>query len=43
MEKNALEGILSAYEAIGIVVAEQATATCNTLATALRAPGLAFI
>ena len=43
MEKSALEGILSAYEAIGIVVAEQATATCNILATALRAPGLAFI
>jgi len=43
MEKKALEGILSAYEAIGIVVAEQATATCNMLATALGAPGLAFI
>jgi hypothetical protein len=44
MEKNALEGILSAYEAVGIVAAEQAaTAAWNVLANALRAGGFALI
>jgi len=44
MQKNALEGILSGYEAIGIVVAEQAAAAAwDVIATALKtAAGIAF-
>lgn len=43
MEKNALEGILSSYEAVGIVVAEQAAdAAWNVIAQALLKAGIAF-
>jgi hypothetical protein len=44
MQVNALEGILSAYEAVAIVVAEQApTAAWNVLANALKTAGFAMI
>ena len=44
MQKNAMKGILSSYEAVGIVVAEQAaTAAWNVLASALKGAGVAFI
>jgi len=44
MQKNALEGILNAYEAVGIVVAEQAAdAAWNVLSQALiKGAGIAF-
>lgn len=43
MQKNALEGILSSYEAIGIVVAEQAAdAAWNVISQALLKAGVAF-
>jgi hypothetical protein len=43
MQKNALEGILSAYEAVGIVVAEQAAdAAWGVISQALLKGGLAF-
>jgi hypothetical protein len=43
MEKNALEGILSSYAAIGIVVAEQvADAAWNVVSQALLKAGVAF-
>lgn len=43
MEKNALEGILSSYEAVGIVVAEQAAdAAWNVVAQALLKAGIPF-
>jgi hypothetical protein len=43
MQKNALEGILSAYEAIGIVAAEEAAdAAWRVVASALLKAGLAF-
>ena len=43
MQKNALEGILSSYEAIGIVVAEQAAdAAWNVISQALVKAGVAF-
>jgi hypothetical protein len=43
MEKNALEGILSSYEAVGIVVAEQAAdAAWNVISQALLKAGVAF-
>jgi hypothetical protein len=43
MQKNALEGILSSYEAIGIVVAEQAAAAAwNVISQALLKAGVAF-
>ncbi len=43
MQKNALEGILSSYEAVGIVVAEQAAdAAWNVISQALLKAGLAF-
>ena len=43
-QKNALEGILSAYEAVGIVAAEQAAdAAWNILSRALiKGAGIAF-
>ena len=42
-QKNALEGILSSYEAVGIVVAEQAaTAAWNVVSQALLKAGVAF-
>jgi hypothetical protein len=43
-QKNALEGILSGYEAIGIVVAEQAAeAAWNVISQALlKGAGIAF-
>jgi hypothetical protein len=43
MQKNALEGILSSYEAVGIVVAEQAAdAAWSVISQALLKAGLAF-
>ncbi len=43
MQKRALEGILSTYEAIGIVVAEQAAdAAWNVVSAALLKAGVAF-
>ena len=43
MQKNALEGILSSYEAVGIVVSEQtADAAWNVIAQALLKAGVAF-
>jgi len=43
MEKNAFEGILSSYAAVGIVVAEQAAdAAWNVISQALLKAGLAF-
>jgi hypothetical protein len=43
MQRNALEGILSSYEAVGIVVAEQAAqAAWNVISQALVAGGVAF-
>ena len=44
MQKNALEGILSSYEAVGILVAEQAAdAAWKVVSTALlRAAGIPF-
>jgi hypothetical protein len=43
MQKNALEGILSSYETVGIVVAEQAAdAAWNVISQALLKAGLAF-
>jgi len=42
-QKNALEGILSSYEAIGIVVAEQAAAAAwGVISQALLKAGVAF-
>jgi hypothetical protein len=43
MQKNALEGILSSYEAVGIVVAEQAAeAAWDVVSQALLKAGVAF-
>ena len=43
MQKNALEGILSSYEAVGIVVAEQAAqAAWNVISQALVTGGVGF-
>jgi hypothetical protein len=43
MQKNALEGILSSFEAVGIVVAEQAAdAAWSVISQALLKGGLAF-
>jgi len=43
MQKNALEGILSSYEAVGIVVAEQAAqAAWDVVSGALLKAGVAF-
>lgn len=43
MYKNALEGILSSYEAVGIVVAQQAAeAAWNVISQALVTGGVAF-
>ncbi|HXR34613.1 MAG TPA: hypothetical protein VN754_01615 [Candidatus Binataceae bacterium] len=43
MEKNALEGILSSYEAVGIVVGEQAAdAAWSVISQALLKAGVAF-
>jgi hypothetical protein len=43
MQKNALEGILSSYEAVGIVVAEQAAqAAWNVISQALVTAGVGF-
>jgi len=42
-QKNALEGILSSYDAIGIVVAEQAAAAAwGVISQALLKAGVAF-
>ena len=42
-QKNALEGILSSYEAVGIVVAEQAAAAAwGVISQALLKAGVAF-
>ena len=44
MQRNALKGILSSYEAIGIVVAEQAAdAAWNVISQALLNAGVAFV
>jgi hypothetical protein len=43
MEKNALEGILSSYEAVGIVTAEQAAeAAWDVISQVLLKAGVAF-
>jgi hypothetical protein len=43
MQKNALEGILSSYEAVGIITAEQAAdAAWGVVAQALKGAGIAF-